>query len=210
MKKMLLAMLLVCCMALTLCLGGCAPDNSGLSNTSASTPIDPGPGSAPLHFCFGGNTYIYSGHYVYTLPEGFEFVREVDNDSLSLGDPAVDFSGNAAGYIYMSESDKTLAYFKPEGQNEYLRMEMRNIYFYFDGKMYCQTGMSIYTLPEGFTLAGEADPEGEPAANFAGNAAGEIYMSESDKTVAYFKLENRNVYGNVYWDVYWTMGIRND
>ncbi len=121
------------CVAAILPLSGCAQGDSFASSSNTLPALgDPGPGSAPLHFCFGGNTYIFSGHCVDTLPEGFEFVREVNNDSLSLGDPAVDFSGNAAGYIYMSESDKTAAYFRFKNRNEavdgkeqYLKMELQ-------------------------------------------------------------------------------------
>lgn len=76
----------------------------------------PSPGAAPVHFYFEGNLYSYSGDLVYALPEGFRFVREVKN----VGDTfsGVDFEGNADGSVFMSESDRTVAYFRWERWNE--------------------------------------------------------------------------------------------
>lgn len=67
-------------------------------------------GEAPAHFYFEGNLYSFSGETVYSIPEGYNFVGEVIN----VGDnfTGTDFEGNVDGYIYMSETDKTIAYFQ--------------------------------------------------------------------------------------------------
>ena len=88
-----------------------------LSRNDASPSSDiPSPGEAPVHFYFEGNLYSYSGDLVYSLPEGFQFVREVKNvgDSFS----GVDFEGNADGSVFMSEVDRTVAYFRWKEWNE--------------------------------------------------------------------------------------------
>lgn len=85
-------------------------------DASPSSDISSSPGEAPVHFYFEGNLYSYSGDLVYSLPEGFQFVRKVKNvgDSFS----GVDFEGNADGSVFMNESDKTVAYFRWKKWNE--------------------------------------------------------------------------------------------
>lgn len=72
--------------------------------------------SAPAHFYFEGNLYSFSGKLVYSLPEEFKFISEVKN----VGDSftGIDFEGNVDGYIFMNESDKTIAYFQWKEWNE--------------------------------------------------------------------------------------------
>lgn len=76
----------------------------------------PSPGEAPAHFYFEGNLYSYSGDLVYALPEGFRFVHEVKNVGSTF--TGGDFEGNVDGSVFMSESDRTVAYFRWKRWNE--------------------------------------------------------------------------------------------
>lgn len=85
--------------------------------------------AAPAHFYFGGNLYSYSGEVVFTLPENYKLVGEIKN----VGDSftGLDFEGNVDGYVYMNESDKTIAYFRwmewdesIDGKEPYLKLNL--------------------------------------------------------------------------------------
>ena len=99
------------CMVLMLGIGIILPDNE-MPSISETPPVS----DAPAHFYFNGDLYSFSGKLIYSLPGDFEFVSEVKN----VGDSytGVDFEGNVDGYIYMSESDKTIAYFQWKEWNE--------------------------------------------------------------------------------------------
>lgn len=66
--------------------------------------------SAPAHFYFEGSLYSFSGELVYSLPENFVLIGEVNNvgDSYTYNN----FEGNVDGYIYMNQSNKAIAYFQ--------------------------------------------------------------------------------------------------
>lgn len=99
------------CLVLILGISLIIPNNE-TPQISDTDPI----GAAPAHFYFEGNLYSFSGELVYSLPEEFKFVSEVNN----VGDSftGIDFEGNVDGYIFMSESDKTVAYFQWKEWNE--------------------------------------------------------------------------------------------
>ncbi len=87
--------------------------------------------AAPAHFYFENNCYIFTGELVYSLPENFDFVSEIKN----VGDTftGIDFEGNVDGYVYMNDSDKSVAYFdwrywdeSVDGEEPYLVMRIRN------------------------------------------------------------------------------------
>lgn len=71
---------------------------------------------APAHFYYKGSQYSYAGKLVYALPEGFELLGEVNN----VGDAftGVDMDGNVDGYVFMNDSDSSIAYFQWKEWNE--------------------------------------------------------------------------------------------
>lgn len=77
------------------------------------------PSASPAHFYYDGNVYIFRGKCVYSLPEGYAFVGEVNNVGCS-STAGFDFEGNVDGYIFMSESEKSVAYFQWKEWNETL------------------------------------------------------------------------------------------
>ena len=76
----------------------------------------PSIGDTPAYFYYQGDYYIYSGEIVFSLPDGFELIHEIENTGDSFN--SIDFTGNIDGYVYMSESNKELAYFQWKGWNE--------------------------------------------------------------------------------------------
>lgn len=98
--------------------------HSNIPPVSKTPPIS----DAPAYFYYQGYFYSFSGEIVFSLPDGFELISEINDvgDSFS----GVDFEGNVDGYAYMSDSNKAIAYFKwkewneaIDGQEPYLVLE---------------------------------------------------------------------------------------
>lgn len=85
-------------------------------NKTPPTNEVPPVSEAPAHFYYDGNLYLFSGETVYSLPKNFKLVSEVNNVGNSYTN--VDFDGNVDGYIFMSEFDKSIAYFQWKEWNE--------------------------------------------------------------------------------------------
>ena len=86
--------------------------NNEIPPASETPPVS----DAPAHFYYRGSLYSFSGEIVFSLPEDFELVSEIKNvgDSFS----GVDFEGNVDGYVYMSESNNSIAYFQWKNWDE--------------------------------------------------------------------------------------------
>lgn len=79
----------------------------------ASTPPTeaPGPGCAPLHVYYQGNTYFYRGYCIYELPDDVVPLGETNNVGMLVPDGADDLDANEDGFIYIRPTDDSLIYF---------------------------------------------------------------------------------------------------
>ncbi len=119
------AALVAACIVLVLAIGIIRPyTGSYTSTTSVTTLPSPGdPAASQAHFYFGGKAYVFFGEYTDTLPEGFTLVGETKTEGYVEGESAEDFAGNVQGEVYISESDKTVAYIKRNYGEKYWKME---------------------------------------------------------------------------------------
>ncbi len=117
------AALAAACIVFALAAGIFKPYTGPYVSTSSTTlPSSDDPAASQAHFYLGGKAYVFFGEYVYTLPEGFELVGEVD----TAVDAGADFSGNTEGEIYLNEADKTVAYLKPNYGDKYWKMDLKD------------------------------------------------------------------------------------
>ena len=70
-------------------------------------------GLFPGHFHYGDQIYEFHGEVKYSLPIDFRYVSEVrkTEQDAEQKDPE-DFVGNIDGYVYMSDQDSSMAYFR--------------------------------------------------------------------------------------------------
>lgn len=70
-------------------------------------------GLLPGHFHYGDQIYEFHGDVKYSLPKDFQYVGEVrkTEQDAEQKDPE-DFVGNLDGYVYMSDQDSSMAYFR--------------------------------------------------------------------------------------------------
>ena len=70
-------------------------------------------GLFPGHFHYGDQIYEFHGEVKYSLPKDFRYVGEVrkTEQDAEQKDPE-DFVGNLDGYVYMSDQDSSMAYFR--------------------------------------------------------------------------------------------------
>ena len=90
-------------------------------------------GLCTVHFHYGDQIYEFHGEVKYSLPKDFRYVGEVRKTEQDAGpkDPEV-FVGNLDGYVYMSDQDSSMAYFRwrnwheaTDGKEPYLVLYVR-------------------------------------------------------------------------------------
>lgn len=76
-------------------------------------------GLFPGHFHYGDQIYEFHGEVKYSLTKDFRYVGEVrkTEQDAEQKDPE-DFVGNLDGYVYMSDQDSSMAYFRWRNWNE--------------------------------------------------------------------------------------------